>query len=418
MCLPEQSARDAVLAELAAADPTALDAAGLMGEISELTAFISQAQAQLARLAGALDTAGGAAHGGHKSAAAFLRTRCGLTAGHAAQVIATGRALCDLTATEQALRAGEITFDQAHIVARTVAGLDADRAGQAEQVLLDNAPGLDTSQFRRLAVEVSYRADPDAAEERERKRWERRHLSFGLTLDDTGLLHGACGDTASFEILRTAAEAFAPPGGTADTRTAAQRRLDGLVTACKIALDSGRAPLRHGSAPQVTVLVHDETLAQAPGAPPAQTGHGQALTARQVLAMCCAAQVTAIRWADGLPLDVGRAARTEPPGLRRALEARDQGCRWPGCDALAAWSTAHHINGWRRGGRTALNELVLLCHVHHACFVHQLGWTITGDPNGTLQFTHPGGTVTVRSPLPAAARPPARAAVSGQVSWS
>jgi hypothetical protein len=46
MCLPEQSARDAVLAELAAVDPTALDAAGLMGEISELTAFISQAQAQ------------------------------------------------------------------------------------------------------------------------------------------------------------------------------------------------------------------------------------------------------------------------------------------------------------------------------------------------------------------------------------
>ena len=155
----------------------------------------------------------------------------------------------------------------------------------------------------------------------------------------------------------------------------------------------------------MTVLVHDGTLAQAPGAPPAQTGHGQALTARQVLAMCCAAQVTAIRWADGLPLDVGRAARTEPPGLRRALEARDRGCRWPGCDALAAWSTAHHIRGWRHGARTALNELVLLCHVHHAYFVHQLGWTITGDPNATLQFSHPGGTVTVRSPLPAAARP-------------
>ncbi len=83
--------------------------------------------------------------------------------------------------------------------------------------------------------------------------------------------------------------------------------MDGLVTACKIALDSGSAPQRHGSAPHVTVLVRDETLAQAPGAPPAQTGHGQALTARQVLAMCCEAQVSAIRWADGLPLDVGRA---------------------------------------------------------------------------------------------------------------
>lgn len=410
MCLPEQSARDAALAELAVLDPTALDAAGLMGQISDLAVFISQAQAQLARLTGALDAAGGAAQAGHTSAAAFLRTRCGLTAGHAAEVTATGRALRELTATEQALHAGEISFDQTHIVARTVTSLDADKAGPAEKILLDNAPGLDTSQFRRLAAEVSYRADPDAAEERERKRWERRHLSFGLTLDDTGLLHGACGDTASFEILRTAAEAFAPPGGAADTRTAAQRRLDGLVAACKFALDSGRAPQRHGSAPHVTVLVRDETLAQAPGAPPGQTGHGQALTARQVLAMCCAAQVSAIRWADGLPLDVGRSARTEPPGLRRALEARDRRCRWPGCDALAAWATGHHIKGWRRGARTALRELVLLCHVHHAYFIHQLGWTITGDPNGTLSFTHPAGIVTLHSPLPAADRPGPRLA--------
>jgi Domain of unknown function (DUF222) len=168
----------------------------------------------------------------------------------------------------------------------------------------------------------------------ERKWWERRHLSFGLTLDDTGLLHGACGDTASFEILRTAAEAFAPPGGTADTRTAAQRRLDGLVTACKIALDSGRAPLRHGSVPQVTVLVHDETLAQAPGAPPAQTGHGQALTARQVLAMCCAAQVTAIRWADGLRWT--SAARRAPS--RRGCAGRWRpGTRAAGGLAATSW---------------------------------------------------------------------------------
>jgi Domain of unknown function (DUF222) len=401
MCLAEQSPRDAALAELAALDPAALDAAGLMRQISDLASFISQAQAQLTRLAGVLDATGGAAEAGHRSASAFLRNQCRVSAGHAAGIIATARGLRHLDATEKALHTGDISFEQAQLITRTVASLDTGAAPHAEQILLDNAPGLDIGRLRQLAAEVSYRADPDAAEERERKRWERRHLSFGLTLDDTGLLHGACGDTASFEILRTAAEAFAPPGGQADTRTAAQRRLDGLVTACKIALDSGRAPDRHGSAPHVTVLVRDETLAQAPGAPPARTGHGSALTARQVLAMCCAARVSAIRWADGLPLDVGRAARTEPPHLRRALEARDRRCRWPGCDALAAWSTAHHIKGWQHGARTALGELVLLCHVHHSYFIHQLGWVITGDPNGTLRFTHPGGIVTLESPLPA-----------------
>ena len=142
----------------------------------------------------------------------------------------------------------------------------------------------------------------------------------------------------------------------------------------------------------------------ASGAPPGQTSHGTALTARQVLALCCGAQVGAIRWRDGLPLGVGRTMRTEPPGLRRALEARDRGCRWPGCGALAAWATAHHLIPWSKGGATSLDDLALFCHVHHHHFIHLLGWTITGTPNGTLYFTHPGGWFTLESPLPGTSR--------------
>jgi hypothetical protein len=445
MCLPEQSARDAALAELAGLDPTALDAAALMGQITDLATFISQAQGQLTRLAATLDTTGGAAEAGHKSASAFLRTQCGLAPGRAAAVVATGRGLRELEATEKALHAGVISFDQAQIIAQTATGL-GDAARLAEQVLLDHAPGLDTARLRQFADEVAYRADPGAAEEREKQRWDKRHLSFGLTLDSTGVLSGSCGDAVSYEIVRTAAEAFSPPAGQLDTRTAAQRRMDGLVAACKAALDGGSAPERHGSAPHITVLVKDETLAPAAayaaaarcraapgpvadassglapgvspslitgtpalitgaprlitGAAPGRTGHGTLLTARQVLALCCGAQIGAIRWDDGLPLDVGRTARTEPPGLRRALEARDQGCRWTSCGALAAWATAHHIRPWSQGGATRLEDMALFCHVHHHYYIHTLGWTITGDPNGTLHFTHPGGWLTLDSPLP------------------
>ena len=444
MCLPEQSARDAALAELARLDPAALDAAALMDQIGDLATFISQAQGQLSRLTATLDATGGTAEAGHKSASAFLRTRCGLAPGRAAAVVATARGLAGLEATAKAVDAGSISFDQAQIIVQTTAGLDEDVAGVAEQALLDHAPGLDTAWFRRFAEEVAYRADPDAAEEREQRRWDKRHLSFGLTLDATGMLSGTCGDAVSYEIVRTAAEAFSPPGGQGDGRTAAQRRMDGLVAACKAALDAGRAPERHGAAPHITVLVKDETLAQAAragqdpspghpagaasgpgqsgavqsgqdtgtpgrsrtgappglitGPPPGQTGHGTFLTARQVLALCCGAQVGAIRWRDGLPLGVGRTARTEPPGLRRALEARDRRCRWPGCEALAAWATAHHIRPWSKGGATTLADLALFCHLHHHHFIHTLGWTITGTPNATLHFTHPGGWLTSTAP--------------------
>jgi hypothetical protein len=44
--------------------------------------------------------------------------------------------------------------------------------------------------------------------------------------------------------------------------------------------------------------------------------------------------------------------------------------------------------------------MALFCHVHHHYYIHTLGWTITGDPNGTLYFTNPGGWLTLESPLP------------------
>ena len=136
-------------------------------------------------------------------------------------------------------------------------GSDADGAHPADQgswVL----PGLDPRELRRLGEDLTYRADPDAVEERQRKRFERRYLSFGVTLDNVGTISGACSDALSMEIIRTAAEAFSPPGGGQDRRTSAQRRMDGLTAACQAALDSGTAKSRHGALPHLTILLDAE----------------------------------------------------------------------------------------------------------------------------------------------------------------
>jgi hypothetical protein len=192
--------------------------------------------------------------------------------------------------------------------------------------------------------------------------------------------------------------------------------MDGLTAACQAALDSGRAGSRHGAMPHVTVLLDTPATpgqptiggSRPPGEhdqdqPPsglARTGHGAMLTARQVLALACRAELSVIRWRDGLPLDVGRRYRTETPAIRRALTARDRGCRWPGCGLPATWCTAHHIHPWKHGGTTRLPGLVLLCFVHHHYFTHLLGWTLSGSPDGLLHFTHPHGHLTLNSPLP------------------
>ena len=66
---------------------------------------------------------------------------------------------------------------------------------------------------------------------------------------------------------------------------------------------------------------------------------------------------------QGAVLDVGRKTRTIPPSIRRALLARDQGCRFPGCTARHC--DTHHIEHWLDGGQNSLDNLLLLCRRHH-----------------------------------------------------
>ena len=72
-----------------------------------------------------------------------------------------------------------------------------------------------------------------------------------------------------------------------------------------------------------------------------------------------------------------------PVAVRRALLARDQGCRFPGCTMPAHWTDAHHIRFRRHGGPTTVNNLVLLCRRHHTA-VHEGGWKLSMTPDGTV----------------------------------
>jgi hypothetical protein len=94
----------------------------------------------------------------------------------------------------------------------------------------------------------------------------------------------------------------------------------------------------------------------------------------------------------GLPLDVGRARRLVPYWIRRALHARDRGCRWPGCTTPAPWCDAHHVQHWHAGGATRVDDLLTLCRYHHV-LVHEGGWRIDLDPTtGQVTVTRPDGS--------------------------
>jgi len=107
-----------------------------------------------------------------------------------------------------------------------------------------------------------------------------------------------------------------------------------------------------------------------------------------------------------LPLDLGAAADTIPPHLRRAVILRDGHCAAPGCLQPPAGCHVHHTTPRSQGGRTRLTDLILLCSFHHLIVVHTWGWTITLNPDGTTTMRSPDGGRVYRSHSP----PPATAA--------
>ncbi len=85
---------------------------------------------------------------------------------------------------------------------------------------------------------------------------------------------------------------------------------------------------------------------------------------------------------------MGVKRRVVSPALRRALEARDGGCRFPGCGLR--YAEAHHVKHWADGGKTSLENCVLLCRHHHR-LVHEGGWRLDLRPGGRLEFRDPRG---------------------------
>ncbi|MDD7936997.1 DUF222 domain-containing protein [Actinomycetospora lutea] len=96
------------------------------------------------------------------------------------------------------------------------------------------------------------------------------------------------------------------------------------------------------------------------------------------------------------PLDVGRAQRTAPDAIRRALNTRDGGCAFPGCDRTPRRCQAHHVQSWLDCGVTAVHTMCLLCRYHHQ-LIHHGHWTIQMI-DGRPWFTPPGFIDTERRP--------------------
>ena len=105
-----------------------------------------------------------------------------------------------------------------------------------------------------------------------------------------------------------------------------------------------------------------------------------------------------------LPLDVGMSENV-PAAIRNAVLIRDQHCCWPGgCSQPASACHVHHVRHKARGGKTSVQDCVLLCPFHHLIAIHQWGWTLALNGDGTTTAWNKDRTKVLYSHGPPTAR--------------
>jgi len=374
--------------------------------------------------------------GGHASCAHWLAACARLRLGTAREMVRVARALEDLPETSAWMALGRITFSQARALTRVATPDD-------EAELLQATEGMTVAQLERLVRGLRMKSAADAVE-REEERQRARSFSVVPDLDGMYVVRGrltpeqgallmraieAAGDVLFRE--ETHGQPYEPKVAVPDTRphsdtqaAAARRRADAVALLAECALGVGFGPRRvvevevaadgsevsAGASPvgptpfplsgsragRYQVMLHVELDALREDDPTCGSGcshldHDVRVSHETSRRLCCdSAVVPLFLDAQGRVTDAGHSRRVVSPALRRALEARDRGCRFPGCGLR--YTEAHHIRHWADGGETSLENCVLIC-LHHHHLLHEGGWKMDALPGGRLVFRDPqGGT--------------------------
>jgi 5-methylcytosine-specific restriction protein A len=210
-----------------------------------------------------------------------------------------------------------------------------------------------------------------------------------------GTLKGRFDDAAMYDAIATVIDAKAAPRTADDHRSDGLRQAEALADACGYVLDHAELPECGGRRPQLNVLIRLEDLEHRARAGVLDFG-GTLTPAGLRLLACDAAVIPIVLDGTGQPLDVGRATRTIPDGLRRAIAARDRGCAYPGCGRPPSSTECHHIQPWENGGETALDNCVMLCKLHHR-LLHHSQWRVR-IRDGLPEFIPPAWVDPERRP--------------------
>lgn len=395
---------DFVTQHLAASQSKKFHIQHLEDELCELAAHMDAAMFRWLELLRQFDECQGWVGEGIKSCAHWLNWKCGLNLNSARERLRVAKALPELPETTAAFRDGCLSYSKVRAVTRVA-------TAKNESVLL-NIAFHGTTWHVEQAVSAWRRELRLEALRRDNDRHDLRELRCYYDQDGFLVLKGRFTPEQGAVIQQALNAVLDEPheeqkNVSAETRDTeepnpckphpqpvASRRADALVRMAEAFLSGHSAS---GPAERYTVNIHTDMEAlKADGeAAESQLESGPNVSAETSRRLCCDAGV--VHWleqkhsSNGVieALSVGRKSRTVPPSIRRALNRRDKGCRFPGC-SCTRFVDAHHIVHWADGGETNLDNLVLLCRHHHR-LVHEGRFGLQSLPGGDMEFTTPDG---------------------------
>ena len=387
-------------------------------EIATLAAHLHAATYRLLTLIAEFDQLRGWEPEGHRSCAHWLAFRTGIDLGAAREKVRAARALTALPQISASMEQGELSF--AKVRALTRVATPESEGDLLELALCSTAAQLERTvrAWRRMC----------RADENELEKIRHRSRCFSVFPDEEGmyLVRGRLDPEVGAMLMRAvdaASDGLFKAGSSEDSEEIApkQRRADavGLLAERALAVWFGCAerngadivPLSGTRAEryQVALYVDAPTLESEREPGRSELEDGTRVSAETSRRLSCDASVVRLTEAadssvlDGSVLNIGRKTRTIPPALRRALEARDRGCRFPGCGLR--FTEAHHVTHWADGGETKLENLILLCRVHHR-LVHEEGYTVHFPRGERPYFLDPRMRLLPHVPPPPPPLPP------------
>ena len=300
--------------------------------------------------------------------------------------------------------AGKASLRHVDAVARVAESRAAERLtpqqwAAVEQQLAAKTDSYTPTELRNWGMQLVEMLDQDGEEPDDRPPPDTNELYVTRNASGSGgKIKGRFDDAAMFDTIAALLDATATPRTRDDDRSSAQRTAEALAEVCGYVLDHGPTslvPEAGGRRPHVNVLIRLEDLENRARA--AVLDFGGVASPEALRMLCCdAAVVPIVMNGAGQPLDVGRATRTIPDGLRRAVAARDQGCARPGCGRPPSWCEVHHVVPWEEGGETKLDGCVMLCRQHHR-LIHSTEWMVRVR-DGLPEFIPPAWVDPQRRP--------------------